>query len=150
MLSALALVILAPLFLAYFKSFVEAQVQDVVMSQPATQYEETKAAALAELRSGPMPIDRAVEAMAQRGRDADPTIAPSQSDDVSSVEGWGEVKDEAAGEAARRAVERRKAAEEAARLAAEAAAEAAGEGAPGDASLGAEGEATLRPATASP
>jgi len=127
-LTAVALLILGPLFLAYFKDYVEEQIQKVVLSQPADQYEETRSKALADLQNGRMPIDQAVQAIARQGRDASPLIEPSQSDDVAAVEGWGESKNEAAAEAARQAVERRRAAEEAARQAAAAEAAEAAEG----------------------
>jgi len=40
------------------------------------------------LQGGKMPIDKAMQALAQRGRGASNRIAPVQSDDVSAMSGW--------------------------------------------------------------
>jgi len=141
-LSALTLVILGPMFLSYYKGFIEDQVQKVVLSQPAAQYEETKSQALSELQNGRLPIEQAVETLAQQGRDASPLIEPRDSDDLGAVEGWGQAKNEAAAEAAKQAIERREAAaaEEAARQAAAAEASAgAGDEASGTGEAAADG-----------
>jgi hypothetical protein len=42
----------------------------------------------AKLSSGRMPIDAAKQALASRGRQADPKIAPRASDDLSAMSGW--------------------------------------------------------------
>lgn len=42
----------------------------------------------AKLTSGPMPIDRAMEALAQRGRSAFPKLAVKPSNDNSAMSGW--------------------------------------------------------------
>lgn len=42
----------------------------------------------AKLSSGRLPIGKAMEALAQRGRDAFPNLAPKPSDDLSAMSGW--------------------------------------------------------------
>jgi hypothetical protein len=42
----------------------------------------------AKLTAGPMPIDKAMEALAQRGRGAFPQLAARPSDDLSAMSGW--------------------------------------------------------------
>jgi hypothetical protein len=42
----------------------------------------------AKLTSGPMPIDKAIEALAQRGRSAFPQLAAKPSGDLSAMSGW--------------------------------------------------------------
>jgi hypothetical protein len=42
----------------------------------------------AKLRSGSMPIDKAMEALAQRGRNAFPQLATKPSGDLSAMSGW--------------------------------------------------------------
>ena len=41
-----------------------------------------------KLTSGAMPIDKAMEALAQRGRNAFPKLAARPSDDLSAMSGW--------------------------------------------------------------
>lgn len=47
-----------------------------------------RAAEQQALSGGKMPIDKAIEALAQRGRGASNKIAPLQSEDVSAMSGW--------------------------------------------------------------
>lgn len=42
----------------------------------------------AKLVSGPLPIDKAMEALAQRGRKEFPKLAVQPSDDISAMSGW--------------------------------------------------------------
>jgi hypothetical protein len=42
----------------------------------------------AKLAAGPMPIDKAMEALAQRGRNAFPRLAAQPSGDLSAMSGW--------------------------------------------------------------
>jgi hypothetical protein len=42
----------------------------------------------AKLATGPMPIDQAMEALARRGRNAFPRLAPQPSADLSAMSGW--------------------------------------------------------------
>ena len=42
----------------------------------------------AKLSSGSMPIDKAMEALAQRGKSAFPKLAAKPSDDLSAMSGW--------------------------------------------------------------
>lgn len=42
----------------------------------------------AKLTGGSMPIDKAIEALAQRGRSAFPKLAAKPSDDLSAMSGW--------------------------------------------------------------
>jgi len=42
----------------------------------------------ARLTTGAMPIDKAMEALAQRGRNAFPTLAARPSEDLSAMSGW--------------------------------------------------------------
>lgn len=49
---------------------------------------EKRAAEQGALSSGKLPIDKAIELLAQRGRGASNAIAPAQSSDVSAMSGW--------------------------------------------------------------
>lgn len=90
------LILLVPLFHTYFTQMTEGEAVTRVAESPPGIRDEIFATEREHLDTGPMPIERAMRDIAARGRDASPVIAPTPSDDMGAVSGWGPLADEAA------------------------------------------------------
>jgi hypothetical protein len=64
---------------------IHGELSDVPM---AAKLEAVRREEHAKLSSGSMPLDKAMEALAQRGRSAFPKLAAKASDDLSAMSGW--------------------------------------------------------------
>lgn len=89
MLSVATLVALAFIFNSYFVALSEGEVNDK-LSQPADELEQVRSSQLEDLRSGPVPVDRAMKVVA--GRERAPAVTPAPSGDLGALEGWNQAR----------------------------------------------------------
>ena len=87
--SVVTLSLLQPIFNSYFDSIMgeEARVQQVENARYYRQYNALRADQTAELSEGPLPIERAMEAVAARRHEL-PAITPEPSNDLQALAGW--------------------------------------------------------------
>jgi hypothetical protein len=74
----------------WYSSYLDVAVIHADLSQVpmAAPLEAVRTEERAKLASGPMPIDQAMEALAQRGRNAFPRLLAQPSVDLSAMSGW--------------------------------------------------------------
>ncbi len=76
-------------FTSYFKWTAEGLVYSEQLSRPSSELGELRADEAARFAAGEMDIDRAMQQLARGGR-VSPRIAPSPSDDLGALAGWGQ------------------------------------------------------------
>ncbi len=89
LMSAVTLVVLQPLFVSYFETTRAEQERAKVREVPAGGYDEYREEQHRRLRSGPMPIGKAIEELAREGREGPELVRPEPSEDPAPAEGWG-------------------------------------------------------------
>src|SRR6185312_10696354 len=61
---------------------------------PTTLRDETKKEQLDKVEHGQIPVSAAMQMLVSKGREADPEIAPQQSEDLDPLKGWAKLKRE--------------------------------------------------------
>lgn len=61
---------------------------------PTTLRDETKKEQLDKVDHGQIPVSAAMQMLVSKGREADPEIAPQQSEDLDPLKGWAKLKHE--------------------------------------------------------
>lgn len=95
LLTPAVLIGLVPFFHTYFIQMTEGETAERLAAAPPDSRDAIFAAERQKLETGPMPIDRAMQTLGSRGRDASPIVAPTPSDDLSALSGWGPMADDA-------------------------------------------------------
>lgn len=88
-LSVLTLILLGFVFTSYFNIETERVVTEHVRARPALDLKRAEREQEEALRTGPVPIDRAMQMLAREGRA--PAVQPAPSDDLAPLEGWNEA-----------------------------------------------------------
>lgn len=86
--SVVVLVALDFVFRSYFHWMLEADLAAKQARGGAPQLVELRAREQRDLQAGSVPIERAVDAYAERGRAANPALAPQASADNGALTGW--------------------------------------------------------------
>lgn len=87
-LSVVALLAYAWGVTSYFTELSEDEVRSKVLTRGHEVAAQAEAEAQKALQSGPVTIDEAMRMLAEEGRDADPVIKPSASNQVDPLYGW--------------------------------------------------------------